>query len=59
MDVPWTKDWRTKVQRANAILQYTAGHTDNLDYAGFATIFSELRSKSDIMPHYANFPPNP
>ena len=34
----------------------TAGHTDNADYAGFATILSELCSKSDIMPHYANFP---
>ena len=43
-----------KYSEQNAIRQYTAGHTDNADYAGFATIVSE----SD-MPHYANVPPNP
>ena len=42
-----------KYSEQNAILQYTAGHTDNADYAGFATSLTELCSKSDSAPHYA------
>ena len=45
-----------KYSEQNAFLQYTAGHTDCEDSAGFAIILFDLRSKSDIMPHYANFP---
>ena len=50
---------RLKYSEQNAILQYTAGHADDADFASFATILSDLRSKSENFCHIMLIIPKP